>query len=73
MVARLQIRDAGPKLATTPEASWPSAIGMGRGRSPLMPERSEWQTPAAAIFTSTSPGPGFARFTDSIARGRDCA
>ena len=41
-----------------PDASWPSTMGITRGRSPLMTERSEWHSPAAAIFTSTSPGPG---------------
>ena len=47
-----------PSASTMPDASWPSAIGIGRGRSPLITERSEWHRPAAAIFTSTSPGPG---------------
>ena len=36
-----------------PEDSWPRTIGSGRGRSPLITDRSEWQSPAAPIFTST--------------------
>src|SRR5450759_2544618 len=48
----------GPSSSTMPDASWPNTMGITRGRSPLMTERSEWHRPAAAIFTSTSPGPG---------------
>jgi hypothetical protein len=49
---------SSPTSSTTPADSWPSAIGIGRGRSPLMTDRSEWHSPAAAIRTSTSPRPG---------------
>ncbi len=70
---KAQVPQVGTKLITTgsprlrsstpaPTSSTPprphgQAHRSGRGRSPLMPERSEWQTPAAAIRTSTSPGP----------------
>src|SRR5262245_12981875 len=63
----------GPISSTMPAASWPSAIGVGRGRSPLITDRSEWQRPAAAIFTSTSPWPGPSRSISSIESGRDLA
>ena len=59
-----------PSASTMPAASWPSSMGVGRGRSPLMTERSEWHSPAAAIFTSTSPRPGGLSSTSSIASGR---
>ncbi len=55
MIARRKARDARPTASITPEASWPSATGMSRGRSPLITDRSEWHSPAAAIFTRTSP------------------
>ena len=55
----------------------PSALaltmGMTRGRDPLMTDRSEWQRPAACTRTSSSPGPGGARSSSTISRGRDCA
>ncbi len=60
----------GPTSSTRPAASCPSAMGMGRGRSPFTMERSEWHRPAAAIFTSTSPGPGESSSTVSMATGR---
>ena len=41
-----------PTSATTPAASWPSTIGGGSGKVPLVADRSLWQTPQAAIFTS---------------------
>src|ERR1035441_3266955 len=56
-----------------PAASWPSTIGVGRGRLPSITERSEWQRPAAPIFTSTSPWPGSSSSTSSIANGFDFA
>ncbi len=34
-----------PVASTMPAASWPSTIGVGRGRSPLITERSEWHRP----------------------------
>jgi len=59
-----------PSAWITPAASWPSTMGVSRGRSPLMMDRSEWHTPAAATLTSTSPGPGGARSTSQISSGR---
>src|SRR3990167_3959524 len=59
-----------PSASTTPAASWPSTMGVRRGRSPLMMERSEWHSPAAATRTSTSPGPGGASSTSVISSGR---
>src|SRR6202044_3903624 len=47
-----------PTASTIPAASWPSAMGVGRGREPSITDRAEWQRPAAAIFTWTSPRPG---------------
>ena len=62
-----------PAAATTPAASCPSAMGTGRGRSPLMTDRSEWHRPAAAIRTSTSPWRGGASSSSASASGCDCA
>src|SRR5690348_14073931 len=59
-----------PSASTTPAASCPSNIGVGRGRSPLITERSEWHRPAAAIFTRTSPRAGARSSISSIASGR---
>ena len=60
----------GPTSTTTPVASWPSAIGIGRGRTPSITERSEWHSPAAVTRTRISPGPGAARVTVSSFSGR---
>lgn len=62
----------GPRRAVTDVsfAIEPSAMGVGRGRLPSITERSEWQTPAAAIFTNTSPRPGSANSTSSMVSGR---
>lgn len=60
----------GPVSWTTPTASWPSAIGNGRTRSPLTTERSEWQSEAAAIRTSTSPSRGAPSSSSSTSTGR---
>ena len=54
-------------------ASWPSAIGVGRGREPSITDRSEWHRPAAAILTSTSPRPGGARSSSMISSGFEAA
>ena len=56
-----------------PAASCPSTIGVGRGRLPSITDRSEWHSPAAPIFTSTSPWRGSSSSTSSIASGFDCA
>ena len=42
MVALLEVVDARADFSIIPAASCPSAIGIGRGRSPLITERSEW-------------------------------
>ncbi len=60
----------GPHSATMPDASWPSTMGSGRGRSPFTTERSEWQRLAAFTCTSTSPAPGGSSSTSSIDKGR---
>src|SRR6476661_1947290 len=62
-----------PTSSTIAAASWPSAIGIGRGRSPLITERSEWHKPAATILISTSSRPGGARSTVVMTRGLDVA
>ena len=41
-----------------PAPSWPSTDGAFHGMVPSMTDRSEWQTPAATIFTFTWVGPG---------------
>ena len=45
-------------------------VGIGRGREPSMTERSEWQSPAAAIRTSASPGPGESSSSSPTVSGR---
>src|SRR6218665_1920880 len=62
-----------PVLTTLADASWPSASGKGRGRTPVITERSEWHRPAATIFTSTWPGPGSSSSSSSIRSRLVCA
>ena len=62
-----------PTSSTSPAASWPSAIGITRGREPSITERSEWQSPAAPTRTSSSPGPGGSSSTSITSSGRDSA
>ena len=45
------------------------ALRSGRGRLPLITERSEWQSPAARMRTSTSPCPGGSRSSSAISSG----
>ena len=47
-----------PASTTSPAASWPSAIGITRGREPSITERSEWQSPAARDPDQQLAGPG---------------
>jgi hypothetical protein len=54
-----------PTSAMTPAPSWPSTAGAGWGMVPVMPERSEWHTPVAAILTFTSPATGSTTSTSS--------
>src|SRR5436190_5645442 len=44
-----------PTSTTLPAASCPRISGGGSAIVPFVAERSEWQTPHAAIFTMTSP------------------
>ena len=77
MITRLQIRlrrpSTGPTSSTIPAASCPNAIGIGRGRFPLITDRSEWHKPAALIRTSTSPGPGGSSSNVSNVNGCEAA
>src|SRR6202521_2501565 len=56
----------GPTVMTVPAASWPRTAGTGWGSVPLASERSEWQTPAAARRTCTSPAAGGGSSISSI-------
>src|SRR5712691_2543844 len=58
-----------PTAMTVPAASWPRTAGTGWGSVPLASERSEWQTPAAARRTCTSPAAGGRSSIFSIASG----
>ena len=60
-----------PRRFPPPRGRAPSASG--RGREPSITDRSEWQRPAAAILTRTSPRPGGARSSSMISSGFDCA
>src|SRR6478735_5828770 len=62
-----------PTSTISPAPSWPSTIGVGRGRSPLISDRSEWQRPAPPTLTSTSPSPGGSSSTSSTWMGFDLA
>jgi hypothetical protein len=42
-----------PTVTTVPAASWPRTAGSSWGRVPSASDRSEWQTPAAAMRTRT--------------------
>src|SRR5712692_624465 len=59
----------GPTVMTVPAASWPRTAGTGWGSVPLASERSEWQTPAAARRTCTSPAAGSGSSISSIVSG----
>src|ERR1700730_3715904 len=58
-----------PTIITVPAASWPRTAGTAWGSVPLASERSEWQTPAAARRTCTSPAAGGGSSISSIASG----
>ncbi len=47
-----------PTASTTPAPSWPMTTGVGNGMVPSSTDWSLWHTPAATIFTLTSPAPG---------------
>lgn len=59
-----------PSRTTSPSTSCPSAIGVGRGRSPSTVDRSEWHSPAARTRTSSSPRPGGSGRSVSRVSGR---
>ena len=54
----LKPRTALPTSRTIPLASWPSTIGVWRGREPLMTDKSEWHSPAPFTSTNTSSSAG---------------
>src|SRR5260370_1788715 len=54
---------------TVPAPSWPRTAGTGCSSVPLASERSEWQTPAAARRTRTSPAAGCGSSISSIVSG----
>ena len=56
-----------------PAASCPSSIGVGRTRLPSTTDRSEWQTPAASMRTSSSSAPGGASSMSAMVMGRESA
>src|SRR6478672_6061050 len=58
-----------PVSRTTPAPSWPGTTGMGCWVAPVTRCQSEWQTPAAAIFTRTSPSRGPSRSRVSRRKG----
>src|SRR6516162_6451485 len=58
-----------PTAATTAEDSWPSTTGVGIGNSPSIKCRSLWHSPAKAVRSSTSRGPGLVSATSSIVKG----
>ena len=47
-----------PTDATSAAPSWPITVRRSSGQSPSRVCRSEWQTPAASMRTSISPGAG---------------
>src|ERR1700738_37942 len=59
----------GPTARTVPAPSWPRTAGTGCSSVPLASERSEWQTPAAARRTCTSPAAGGGSSISSITSG----
>lgn len=62
-----------PTETTVPAPSWPRTAGTGTRIVPLVRDRSEWQTPAAASFTRTWPGPGSGRSMSAISSGEPTA
>src|ERR1700694_2313179 len=59
----------GPTAMTVPAPSCPRTAGSGWTSVPLASERSEWQTPAAARQTCTSPAAGAGSSISSIVSG----
>ena len=55
-----------PTDSTTPAPSCPMTVGAGNGIVPSMTDKSEWQTPAAAMRTRTSLGPGWRTSSASV-------
>mmetsp|Transcript_110741 Transcript_110741/g.319955 ORF Transcript_110741/g.319955 Transcript_110741/m.319955 type:complete len:272 (+) Transcript_110741:639-1454(+) len=53
----------GPSSTISPHVSWPMTQGVGKAMWPFMTCRSEWHTPVARFFTSTSPARGFGMST----------
>ena len=71
VIADRHIGDAVADGRTTPAPSWPRTIGHRPAPSnPSARWISEWQTPAAATLTSTSPARGGSSVTVSTAGGR---
>jgi hypothetical protein len=63
-------RTSGPTSSTTPQPSWPSAIGSGSADSPLRTLRSVWQIPLAVTRTRTSRAPTAGTGRSSTTAGR---
>src|SRR5262249_5796881 len=60
---------APPPASTTPAGSWPSTSGGGTGSPASTTWRSLWQTPVAAVRSSTSRGPGLLMSMSSSSSG----
>src|SRR5438477_8790277 len=58
-----------PTSSMTPAPSWPRTMGATPMSVPFCTDRSEWQTPEAAMRTLTSPAWGVSRSTSWISRG----
>ena len=58
-----------PTSMTVPAPSWPRTMPGIIGTYPFLIERSEWHTPLAPSWTTTSRGPGGAGSRSSIASG----
>ena len=55
VIPGLEVARALAHRLAIPAASWPSTIGVGRGREPSITEQDlQWRRPAAAILTRTS-------------------
>src|SRR5260370_24673562 len=70
----LSSRTPAPTLSTVPAPSSPSTMGTGTPfQLPSAAWRQLWQTPLAAIRTSTSPSRGPSRSSSSTRSGAPCS
>ena len=69
VIALFQVGDSRANFNDVAGTFVASTMGRGRAREPLITDKSEWQTPAPAIFTRTSLGLGGSSSISSMDSG----